>query len=274
MGIALDRSSLWGTPPPMNPAPGFAPATSQEIPAREVVRCQECLLVQFRTISDHCRRCRKPLPSLVSLSEPEAQEAPEAGTGAEVGEMPLGRGARNRRMSVGSRVKAFRRQRSLTQMQMATLFKIPRSYLSRIENNRLLPGPLMVAQFAEALGVGVSELLPPEPSRQKAVPVVSDPATAALLKYFMELTPREMEGVLSTVRLMVGRVNPLTAADAPRESLQGQESRLQAARTEQAPSKARTPMFATAAAGPRKIQPASVGFPASARQASLRRLAR
>jgi transcriptional regulator with XRE-family HTH domain len=159
-------------------------------------------------------------------------------------------------------------------MQMATLFKIPRSYLSRIENNRLLPGPLMVAQFAEALGVGVSELLPPEPSRQKAAPMVSDPATAALLKYFAELAPGEMELVLSRARQMAGRANPLPAADAQRESLRGQESRLPAARTEQGSSTVRTPMLATAAASARRILPASVGFPASARQASLRRLAR
>ena len=54
----------------------------------------------------------------------------------------------------------MREQRCLTQMSMATLLRIPRSYLSRIENNRLLPGPLMVADFAAALDIEISTLLP------------------------------------------------------------------------------------------------------------------
>lgn len=274
MGIASDRSSLWGTPPPMTEAVNVAPTTTEEIPAREVVRCQQCLLVQFRTVSDHCRRCRKPLPSPISC-EPELQEVPEVAAGADADGMPLARGARNRRMSVGSRVKAFRKQRALTQMQMATLFKIPRSYLSRIENNRLLPGPLMVAQFAEALGVGVSELLPPDPSGHKATPVVSDPTVAALLNHFAELGVREMERVLATARQMAAtRANLLPATGAPRESLRGQESPAPAARAEQFLHRERPQQLSAAATVPGRIQPATVGLPTSATQASLRRLAR
>ncbi len=31
-------------------------------PSRDVVRCEGCSLVQYRTVSDLCRRCDKPLP--------------------------------------------------------------------------------------------------------------------------------------------------------------------------------------------------------------------
>ena len=193
---------------------------------REVIRCQQCQLVQFRTQSDLCRRCAKPLPSLLKFVEPE-EVAPESAEAA--GAMPidlsLDRASRNRQVSIGGKMKELREDRLLTQVEMAALLEIPRSYLSRIENNRLLPGPLMVAKFAASLGIGIGDLLGHERRRDGGRLFPNDPLAATVYSQFARLQLREMEIVLGEVRRMVsGSFNPLPAMDRPPQSQQQPEA--------------------------------------------------
>ena len=84
---------------------------AEAVPAREVVRCGSCLLVQFRTQSDHCRRCAKPLPTFLPFQEPVPQE-PAGADDQAFGDAatPMDRATRNRRPAVTQR--AGRRRRS------------------------------------------------------------------------------------------------------------------------------------------------------------------
>jgi len=70
------------------------------------------------------------------------------------------RGKTTRELTIGRRLRELREQRHLTQQDMAGRAGVPRTYISRIENARLLPGPLMLGRIASALEVAIFELLP------------------------------------------------------------------------------------------------------------------
>jgi transcriptional regulator with XRE-family HTH domain len=183
-----------------------------------VVRCQECLLVQFRTQSDRCRRCAKALPTFLPFQEAPPVEQIDTASSEDYGDAatPMDRATRNRRITVGAKIKMIREQRNLTQVEMSELLGIPRSYLSRIENSRLLPGPLMVASFATALEIDIAELLGVNQGRR-----AEDAAERALLNGFAALPIQKMEDVLRAARQMVAqravaKVIPLTAAGSLR----------------------------------------------------------
>lgn len=61
-------------------------------------------------------------------------------------------------MSVGKTIKEIRKQRKLTQKQLADEIKISRSYLSDIENGNKNPSIKTTQQLAEKLGVSVAYL--------------------------------------------------------------------------------------------------------------------
>jgi transcriptional regulator with XRE-family HTH domain len=230
MGIASEDPSLLSPPPEITAAESSLTSNPaiEPLQAREVLRCQHCSLVQFRTASDLCRRCSKALPSRfpVLVEEPACAEDGEMSE-AEM-EMELGttmeRGERNRKVSVGARLKLIRRQRELTQVEMSALLGIPRSYLSRIENNRLLPGPLMVQKFSTALEIDISELLPHGAGKDR----VEDPVSALVLRQFNQLTQQQQGEVLVRVRMMLRLPVSLRPA--------GAESAIPPAAQEAAPS--------------------------------------
>jgi len=225
MGIAINQPELFGGDQHASPASEVIPAgrTQTEPSPREVVRCQQCSLVQFRTLSDLCRRCTKPLPSWIQFSaaadaEQNRTSTLELDSDIVDSEMPADRAGRNRQVSIGGRMQELREERLLTQIEMASLLGIPRSYLSRIENSRLLPGPMMVAKFASALKLDISELLPLERRKDGGRLFPSDPAMAALYTQIAKLPVPELEKVLEIVRRMVpGSVNPQREADGPAE---------------------------------------------------------
>jgi transcriptional regulator with XRE-family HTH domain len=181
-----------------------------------VLRCQQCQLVQFRTMSDMCRRCGKPLPSWIPFGVSADDDEGPNGTleYAEDSELPADRAGRNRRISVGVKIKELREERRLTQAEMSSLLGIPRSYLSRIENRRLLPGPLMVAKFALALGMDISELLPHERRKDGSRLFPSDPGLAALYTQIAKLPVQELGKVLAIVRRMVPGIPSLRPKEA------------------------------------------------------------
>ncbi len=173
--------------------------------AREVVRCGDCSLVQFRTASDMCRRCAKPLPSLLPAPEAEPVAEMDAATDP-FGDLddgqPVARAERNRRVAMGSRLRACRIKMGLTQIEMAERLAIPRTYLSRIENDRLLPGPLMIAKFASDLGLNVSDMLPSFPAQMDG-DRRWDGISRRILNVFEEMQPTDQAAVLQAARSML-----------------------------------------------------------------------
>src|SRR5215470_2266414 len=122
--------------------------TLATVEAREVLRCEHCSLVQFRTSNSLCRRCHKPLeieepeplvPQLVTESNPSAS--------GETG------------IDVASAVRDIRRSRKLSQRQLAGRMQVPRTYISKIENGKAVPTLSSLERLAVALEVTIADLL-------------------------------------------------------------------------------------------------------------------
>ena len=106
-------------------------------------RCPRCRLVQYRTALNRCRRCYLSLavPVVVAPPEPPVPTRPD----------------------VAAAVRGWRRIRGLTQKQLAVGACLPRTYVSRIENGRIIPGLVTLERVADALKVALPALLAPAP---------------------------------------------------------------------------------------------------------------
>ncbi len=119
-------------------------APSALAPERPVIRCSRCRLVQYRTSQNRCRRCYLPLAVPVAAPRPVPQ-------------VPL-------RPNVATGVKSWRLMRGLTQKELAVASRLPRTYISRIENGRITPGLVTLERVAGALDVTLPVLLVPSAS--------------------------------------------------------------------------------------------------------------
>ncbi len=110
----------------------------------------------------------------------------------------LPRGKTARELTIGRKLRDLREQQHLTQQEMAGRAGVPRTYISRIENARLLPGPTMLHRIADALGVPILDLLPGNGNGSSDAS--DDPFWKTLAGYFRQLQPEEMAIVVSHVR--------------------------------------------------------------------------
>src|SRR5437879_3459545 len=101
--------------------------TLAPVDSREVVRCDRCHLVQFQTNSHLCRRCH------VSLDEEIVE--------------------------VAAAIRSLRHRNGLSQRQLAMRMNVPRTYVSKIENEKATPTLSSLARLARALEVTIPDLL-------------------------------------------------------------------------------------------------------------------
>jgi transcriptional regulator with XRE-family HTH domain len=122
--------------------------TLAPVDSREVVRCDHCHLVQFRTNNNLCRKCRtsldedEPEPILV---EPTPVVAPTNGTRSH--------------LQIAAAIRMLRQKSGLSQRQLALRMSVPRTYVSKIENEKAVPTLSSLERLARALEVGVADLL-------------------------------------------------------------------------------------------------------------------
>lgn len=191
-----------------NPVMPSAPA------AREVLRCNECHLVQYRTLSDLCRRCGYALPrpqaeldAIAAQAEEQAQAALRSdGAGTDIDSPVFGKALDE--LSLGARLRAIRESRDLTQAQLAKKARVPRTYVSRIEHAHLLPGLGVAQRLADALGVGLLDLVPSHGGGGSRS--AHDGYWNSLVRYYRGLGEEQRFAVLSKVRAMLGqsRISP------------------------------------------------------------------
>ena len=145
--------------------------TLVSVETREVVRCDFCSLVQYRTSNSLCRKCRRPLdieepaplaPQLVAPS-PSAASA-EAG------------------LQVAAQVREIRKARHLSQRQLASRMQVPRTYISKIENGKAIPTLGSLERLADALEVDMRQLVRDSRSRreEEVAAILSDPFLAEI----------------------------------------------------------------------------------------------
>ncbi|MGC2109508.1 MAG: helix-turn-helix transcriptional regulator [Candidatus Korobacteraceae bacterium] len=167
--------------------------TLAPVDAREVVRCDECHLVQFRTVNNLCRRCRTSLDE----DEPEPILTPQLAL-AEVED--------NRsEIQVAKAIRSLRQRSGLSQRQLALRMGVPRTYVSKIENEKATPTLSSLARLANALEVSVPDLLRAcGPSRDDEInELLTDPFVAELVEFTSKLNAMQLSSVLTQVRDMV-----------------------------------------------------------------------
>ena len=174
--------------------------TPQAEAAREVLKCEHCKLVQFRTLSDSCRRCKKSL-----LPE---QPKPVAA----ISLVPEPVAALVEGIQVASAVRDLRHVRNLSQRQLAARMGVPRTYISKIENGKAMPTLSSLDRLARALQVDISALLRDAPTRHRdeSAVLLADPFLAEVAKYTAHLNSTQKSIFLNHVReLAQGRTRKM-----------------------------------------------------------------
>jgi transcriptional regulator with XRE-family HTH domain len=178
------KCTLWHSHNSM--ATNLAPVDS-----REVVRCDYCHLVQFRTNNNLCRKCKV---SLDEEPEPVIVQAPPV-------PMPMRHG--HSQIQVASAIRTLRQRNGMSQRQLAARMNVPRTYVSKIENEKATPTLSSMERLATALGVTVPDLLSGANSREDEIKsLMSDPFIAEMMMDIHRLNLLQMSQVLTQVRDM------------------------------------------------------------------------
>ena len=117
------------------------------------------------------------------------------------------RGKTARELTIGRKLRELREGRHLTQQDMAGRAGVPRTYISRIENARLLPGPPMLRRIADALDVGLLDLLPQNMNGYGRTASEENLFWNDFVEHFSQLRPEQMSQVAAHVRALVSPVS-------------------------------------------------------------------
>ncbi|MGH9520634.1 MAG: helix-turn-helix domain-containing protein [Terriglobales bacterium] len=164
---------------------------------REVLRCLQCQLVQFRTQNNHCRRCQTDLdalpapPPLVLAPVIEAEPGIET---AEASGIPV--------PEVARAIRLWRQRRGLSQRQLAERMHVPRTYVSKIENDKATPTIASLHRMATAMETSIASLLEPESAQapDTAMDVLHDSFLRSLLPYIEKLGSHHLGRLLEASR--------------------------------------------------------------------------
>jgi transcriptional regulator with XRE-family HTH domain len=163
------------------------------VDSREVIRCDHCNLVQFRTANNLCRKCKtsydeEPEPV---ITMPIAQPAPAVEPG-------------NRPLSVAGAIRSLRTRAGLSQRQLALRMNVPRTYVSKIENEKACPTLSSMQRLADALNVTVCDLLRNgEPSLEDQIrQLQGDEFIAELIPYLHKLNSVQWTSILNEIRAL------------------------------------------------------------------------
>src|SRR5579872_3411193 len=168
--------------------------TLAPVDSREVVRYDHCKLVQFRTSNNLCRRCKVSLDE----DEPEIAAIPQPAIAPPVHSHLPGH------LQLASSIRSLRQRNGLSQRQLALRMNVPRTYVSKIENEKATPTLSSLERLARALEVTVPELLNGgERTREQELrELLTDGFVSELLPFVSKLNGMQLSSVLAQVRDM------------------------------------------------------------------------
>ncbi len=168
--------------------------TLVSVDTREVLRCDHCKLVQYRTNNSLCRKCHRPL----DIEEP-APLTPQLVTS-----MPVP-ASTEAGLQVAAQVREIRRARHLSQRQLAGRMQVPRTYISKIENGKAIPTLGSLERLARALEVDMSHLVRDSRSRrdEEVATILADPFLAELATLLPHLDSLHRTLIYGSLRDMV-----------------------------------------------------------------------
>jgi transcriptional regulator with XRE-family HTH domain len=105
-------------------------------------------------------------------------------------------------LNLATSIRSLRLRSGLSQRQLAGRMAVPRTYVSKIENEKATPTLSSLERLARALEVTVPELLSGgERSRQEEVSeLMKDQFIAELLPFVSQLNGMQMSSILTQVR--------------------------------------------------------------------------
>ena len=105
-------------------------------------------------------------------------------------------------LNLAASIRSLRLRNGLSQRQLATRMSVPRTYVSKIENEKATPTLSSLERLARALEVTVPDLLSGgERNRQEEIrELVKDQFIAELLPFVSQLNGMQMSSVLAQVR--------------------------------------------------------------------------
>jgi len=169
--------------------------TLAPVDSREVVRCDRCQLVQFRTSNNNCRRCK------TSLDEEEPKPA-----AAQPEPQPAEPVLNRHGFQVALAIRTLRQRTGLSQRQLALRMSVPRTYVSKIENEKATPTLSSLERLARALQVSVPDLINGGPSREDELrDLIKDDFIAELVPYLSKLNGMQWQSVLAQMRDLTTR---------------------------------------------------------------------
>ncbi len=165
--------------------------TLAPVDSREVVRCDHCHLVQFRTTNNLCRRCRTSLDEDVPEPVIEAPPAP-----------PEPASEKHSHLQVAASIRLLRQKSGLSQRQLAVRMQVPRTYVSKIENEKAMPTLSSLQRLATALQVPMGDLLkgPNRSLEDEISDLMQDDFMAQVVPYLGKLDTMQRSSLLSQVR--------------------------------------------------------------------------
>jgi len=168
--------------------------TLAPVDSREVVRCDRCLLVQFRTTNNLCRRCH----TCLDADEPEVAATPAEPIAAPAN----GNGNGRQQLQVALAIRSLRHRAGLSQRQLALRMQVPRTYVSKIENEKAMPTLSSLERLAKALEVTVPDLLSGgSPTREQLMrELMTDEFIAQLMPFVSKLDGMQRQSLLAQVR--------------------------------------------------------------------------
>ena len=171
--------------------------TLAPVDSREVVRCDRCLLVQFRTNNNLCRKCH------TSLDAEEPEPIPVQVTPA-----PQPTNGNGRGLQVAVAIRMLRHRNGMSQRQLAMRMQVPRTYVSKIENEKATPTLSSLERLARALEVSVPDLINGGHNHQQELhELLADDFIAELVPYLSKLNGMQWQSVLAQLRDLTTRTH-------------------------------------------------------------------
>ena len=115
--------------------------------------------------------------------------------------LPIGGHGRGH-LNLASSIRSLRLRSGLSQRQLAARMSVPRTYVSKIENEKATPTLSSMERLAKALEVTVPDLLSGgERNRQEEIEeLMHDPFIAEMMPFVSQLNGMQMSSVLTQVR--------------------------------------------------------------------------
>ncbi len=105
-------------------------------------------------------------------------------------------------LNLAASIRSMRLRNGLSQRQLAARMSVPRTYVSKIENEKATPTLSSLERLAKALEVTVPDLLSGgERNRQEEIrELMQDPFVAELMPFVTQLNGMQMSSILTQVR--------------------------------------------------------------------------